>query len=566
MRPLALALVWLAVALLPSAGIASGTRAATSNALTGITGNAARFQDQTGQASQVVQAFLGWGQGAEYGAPFPVLFQSLGPIPMIHLGTPGRNGAEAITPGQIAAGKGDAYLVALNEAISAWGRGIYVRPLAEMNNPKNPWAGYNADGSPRDAAHSPATFRKAFARIYLILHGGTKTSIDAALRKLGLPPLEGADLPSNPYPRLRVVWSPLAAVGVRAAGNAPEQYYPGPEFVDVEGAGIYDDGVGDQAPWAEFEGRYQEALAHRRPFSIPEWGMKDIDDPAFVRHMCSFLSAHPAIELQAFYEARPGSPYDLGTKPQSAAAFRSCVRPLAATAPPWAAPSPESNARVVELTLSPQPPQGEAPLAVSFSATAKLTVPVAGWQLLFGDGTETEGTGAPPSSAPHRYPAPGIYTATLIVYPTLPFSPDTARFLVPATVTVLPAPKPAVVFTATPTSGRAPLPVSFRTDLNLSQTVVRWQIVLGDGFTLKGNGRPPRFTGHTYATAGSFRAILIVDAAQGRRFVASADIGVTPPPTATGRPTGRVLLNGRPFHGGKIPYRSKVDVTHGALT
>ena len=35
------------------------------------------------------QAFLGWGQGQTYGAPFAALFPMLGPIPMLHLGTGG---------------------------------------------------------------------------------------------------------------------------------------------------------------------------------------------------------------------------------------------------------------------------------------------------------------------------------------------------------------------------------------------------------------------------------------------------------------------------------------------
>jgi hypothetical protein len=32
-----------------------------------------------------------------------------------------------ITPGAIAAGPGDGYLIALNTAIASWGKGIYTR-------------------------------------------------------------------------------------------------------------------------------------------------------------------------------------------------------------------------------------------------------------------------------------------------------------------------------------------------------------------------------------------------------------------------------------------------------
>ena len=83
-------------------------------------------------------SFLGWGEGSTWGSPFAQLFAGLEPVPMIHLGTDdeGRAGAEAITPAQIALGRGDGYLVALNAAVAAYGGALYVRVLGEMNNPR----------------------------------------------------------------------------------------------------------------------------------------------------------------------------------------------------------------------------------------------------------------------------------------------------------------------------------------------------------------------------------------------------------------------------------------------
>src|SRR5579862_9013111 len=109
--------------LLPSAsGVrASGlTASAEAHPLLGISGNAGYFETQTGQSSAIDQAFLGWGQGLTWGTPFAVLFPQFGPIPMLHLGTAAHSGKEAITPGGIASGTGDAYLIALNHAISSW--------------------------------------------------------------------------------------------------------------------------------------------------------------------------------------------------------------------------------------------------------------------------------------------------------------------------------------------------------------------------------------------------------------------------------------------------------------
>ena len=81
---------------------------------------------------------------------------------------------------QVARGAGDAYLAALNQAISEYGSLVYVRPWPEMDGSWNVYCAYNANGSPRSAAHSTANFRKAFARMYLLLHGGTKQALDRA--------------------------------------------------------------------------------------------------------------------------------------------------------------------------------------------------------------------------------------------------------------------------------------------------------------------------------------------------------------------------------------------------
>src|SRR6476620_4626363 len=103
--PLLLAVAALGAASAIVLGVASGAEsgaarsAANPNLLLGVTNNAERFLAQTGQESSVDQAFLGWGQGQTYGAPFAGLFPTLAPIPMLHLGTGGglANHNEVIT-------------------------------------------------------------------------------------------------------------------------------------------------------------------------------------------------------------------------------------------------------------------------------------------------------------------------------------------------------------------------------------------------------------------------------------------------------------------------------------
>jgi hypothetical protein len=80
------------------AQVGTRTRAAASRPILGVTGSVSRFSDQTGQQSLVDQGFLGWGEGQSYGAPFAILLTSLGPVPMLHLGTKAPGGAEAISP------------------------------------------------------------------------------------------------------------------------------------------------------------------------------------------------------------------------------------------------------------------------------------------------------------------------------------------------------------------------------------------------------------------------------------------------------------------------------------
>src|SRR3954452_12297425 len=383
-------LLALAAALSIVLGVASGAASNASRTdanpqlLLGVTGNTERFKAQTGQDSVVDQAFLGWGQGLTYGAPFAQLFPTLGPIPMVHLGTGGglRNHNEIITPADIAQGKGDAYLIALNHAIASWGKGIYVRPMGEMNNPGAFYGAYDASGAARDAAHAPAQYRAAFARIYVILHGGNIDLVNVKLKQLGLVPLQGEETLPNPYPQLRIVWSPLAGSSVRAAANAPSNYYPGNSYVDVAGGDIY--GENGVAPFSGLESLYSLARQHGKPFSVPEAGLTDRDDPAFVRQLCSFVETHPATELFAYYDSKPGSRWDLGTKPQSRAAYQQCITPLAGTTlPAWAsANAPGGGAGVSSLKLTAKPETGDAPLATTFSIAAKLTVPIQQWLLV----------------------------------------------------------------------------------------------------------------------------------------------------------------------------------------
>jgi hypothetical protein len=293
---------------------------AANRPLLGVAGKPDRFKAYTGQTSTVRHIFIGWEQGRAWGSPLPELLAGLRPVPMLHVGTDrGRERREAITPAGIAAGRGDGYLIALNAAIARFGSPLYVRFLAEMNNPKNLYAPVDSSGRSRGASHSAAAYRQAFRRAYLILHGG---DVDARLRALGQTPV-GRPLPENPVGRLTVIWNPIA--GMDSGSRRPaQQFYPGDLFVDMVGNDLYASRYG-VASHAANEALYR---AHPgKPYAIAEWGTS-VDDPSFVRTICAFLKSRPRTRLAAYYD-RP-SPYDLSDKPRARAAYRRCITPIGA--------------------------------------------------------------------------------------------------------------------------------------------------------------------------------------------------------------------------------------------
>jgi hypothetical protein len=298
--------------------------AAAARPLLGVAGNVAHFAALTGQHGSTTHVYLGWGQGQSWGSSFDRVFAKLGPAPLISVTTfqwPSRR--SLLTPRQIAFGSGDGYLEALNGAIARAGRDtFYVRPLGEMTGWWNPWCAYMRDGRRKGAAYSTRMFRKAFARMYLILHGGTAAQIDARLARLGLPGIS-SDLAVNPWPRLRVIWGAQAHGDPQVPGNQPQAYYPGDAYVDVVGDDPYDLGSVD---WGAIERFYR---AHpRRGFAFPEWGLRGIDDPSFVSQMASFVRSHRRVELLSFFNGKTGGLYDLASKPRSRAAYRRLIVPL----------------------------------------------------------------------------------------------------------------------------------------------------------------------------------------------------------------------------------------------
>ena len=282
----------------------------------GAYGDVPRFDRLTGQHSQSAGVYLGWDQGRTWGKPYTYFLETLGDRPHISISTD-RGGPPVITPRGIALGQGDAHLLGLSNAISESGKPVLLRPLGEMNNSAHAYCACRGGSS-----SSTKWYRKSFQRVYILMHGGMATAMSAKLRALGMPGVT-MDLPVNPYPRMTVIWNPLAVGVPDVPSNHYRNYFPGARFLDAYGNDYYDlNGVYSFVRTTELYKAYPN-----KPFMIPEWSL-GLDDPGYVRAFASFVRAHRRVVFISFYNGRNGSRLDLGRKPKSLAAYRRLIVPL----------------------------------------------------------------------------------------------------------------------------------------------------------------------------------------------------------------------------------------------
>lgn len=303
------ALALVAVVLVCASGASAGEQAG--RVQLGVLGSPERFQQLTGQRSTVEHVFAGFHQGAA----LPRILGNLGPVPML-----------AIKPGPIstldvAQGRADGFLLQLNAALAGFGSLVYVRPMPEMNGHWNEYCAFERDGSSRGPRFSTEAFRKAFARIALLARGGSAGYLTAKLRTLGLPGVAG-DLPRT---QARIVWNPQGYGAPDIPANSAQAYFPGNAYVDVVANDLYRQ-VGGAPAWDANEKLY--AAHPSKPYAIGEWGLWSVDDPQFVERMAAFVKSHRRVELVAYFSSRPGSPWDLASKPKSLAAYRKLITPL----------------------------------------------------------------------------------------------------------------------------------------------------------------------------------------------------------------------------------------------
>jgi hypothetical protein len=272
---------------------------------------------RTGKHPAVWQHFIAWGGSYQYTLENS---RRAGARLMLHISTSrGQNMPEKLSPGAIARGDGDRFLVGLTRDLAGVGAPVYIRALGEMNNCNNAYAAYDCNGRRRDRAHSAAALKRAWKRIYLILHGGAVAAIDARLAALGLPPVHGAGA-ALPQPQVAFVWAPMTGGAPAIAALRPQAYWPGRRWVDWVGTSFY-------SRFPNFAGlqRFYNQFAARRgkPFAIAEWAIWGADAPGFATTLFDWIAHHPRVAMVQYNQgAQSGGIFRLGHYPGSARVVR----------------------------------------------------------------------------------------------------------------------------------------------------------------------------------------------------------------------------------------------------
>jgi hypothetical protein len=189
-----------------------------------------------------------------------------------------------------------------------------------MNNCNNPYAAYSCGGGRRDRDHSPAAFKRAWKRVYLLMHGGDITAIDAQLAALGMPPA-GTDARTLPAPQIAFVWAPMTGGAPNIRALRPRVYWPGSRWVDWVGTSFY-----SRFPnFAGLDRFYKDfAVARHKPFAIAEWAIWGADAPAFANRLFDWIGRHALVRMVHYNQgAQAGGIFRLNRYPRSARVVRS---------------------------------------------------------------------------------------------------------------------------------------------------------------------------------------------------------------------------------------------------
>lgn len=286
----------------------------------GVTGGNPRiYERQTRAHAAVFQEFVTWGSNiswavdaAQHNHSRLMLALQLAP-----------SGRHELSPGQIAAGDGDKWLKWLGNYLFWRAQPTYLRLMGEMDDYWNPASAFNANGSSRGRAHSPAAFRRAWQRIVLILRGGLVWQINHQLHRLGMPPVTSSH-PTLPNAPVAFLWVPSTFGDPDISANQPTDYFPGKAYVDWIGTDFYSK-FPNWGPLSQFYSSFRGL-----PFAFGEWSIWGADSSTFVHQIFSWVRSHPRVRLLMYNQGyKVNGPLSLSRYPIAAAAIaRELRRPV----------------------------------------------------------------------------------------------------------------------------------------------------------------------------------------------------------------------------------------------
>ena len=278
------------------------------------------FRARTGRTPAVWSHFVVW--GGSYGYAIRQS-QAAGARVMLAVNTskaqnlPGR-----ISPGGIARGEGDGYLIGLAEALARLDEPSYVRFLAEMNNCHVAWSSHDCSGARRNADHSPQRFKKAWKRAYLVMNGGSVEAIDRRLHRLGMPSLRTTrdDLPQG---QIAMLWTPMTGGSPMIAALRPEVFWPGRRWVDWVGTSFY-----SRFPNFRWLDPFYRTFSERQrlPFAFGEWAMWGSDSAGFAQQLYGWVRTHRRARMMIYNQGdRSDGPFRLKRFPAATRVIRKAL-------------------------------------------------------------------------------------------------------------------------------------------------------------------------------------------------------------------------------------------------
>jgi hypothetical protein len=261
-----------------------------------------QFQGSVGTRVDVVLWFQHWdGWGTDFNPDWVSAVAASGRLPLLtwEPWAPGSVDQPDFQLRRIANGAFDSYVRRWAEALAAYGKTVYLRPMHEMNGDWYPWSG--------------------------VVNGNTPADYVAAWRHLhDLFREEGAA-------NVRWVWCAYARDV--PASNRLEAYYPGSAYVDVLALDGYNWGATSGHHWETFDQLFSRAYGRVAALGTQQVWITETasesaggDKAAWVRDMFKAVPRYPRLHAIVWFNLLKERDWRATTPPGTAAAFAAAWR------------------------------------------------------------------------------------------------------------------------------------------------------------------------------------------------------------------------------------------------